>query len=121
MFEIPYPNTRYAADLDYEQQLDYEEELAGEHVSIEEQEEKAFAERCRRSKVSATKLKKYEVELRKTKSKASKEISDLEWQAMATKSIRKARELRANQSAIRKQLKIDEQTLYDKYFKAKKR
>ena len=121
MFDIPYPNTRYAEALDYDQQLDYEEELAGESISIEEQEERAFAERCRRSKVSATRLKKYEVELRKIQSKADKELSELEWKARATKSAKERSKLRAKQSAIRKQLEADEQALHDHYFKAKKR
>ena len=60
MFDIPYPNTRYAEALDYEQQIEYEEELAGEYVTIEEQEEQAFAQRCKQSKVSPTKLKHFD-------------------------------------------------------------
>ena len=121
MFDLPYPNTRYAEALDYDQQLDYEMELYNETTSLEEREAQEFAERCRKSKVSATRLKKYEVELRKIQSKAGKELSELEWKARATKSAKERSKLRAKQSSIRKQLEADEQALHDHYFKAKKR
>lgn len=120
MFDIPYPNTRYAEALDYDQQLDYEAELAGGYDTIEAEEEREFAKRCRQSKVSATRLKKYEVELRNIQSKANKELSDLEWQARITKSANKRQSIRAKQRAIRKQLEADEKALRDKYFAKKK-
>lgn len=120
MFDIPYPNTRYAEALDYDQQLDYEAELAGGYDTIEAEEEREFAKRCRQSKVSATRLKKYEVELRNTQSKAAKELSELEWQARITKSANKRQSIRAKQQAIRKQLEADEKALRDKYFAKKK-
>ena len=121
MFDIPYPNTRYAEALDYDQQLDYEVELAGELGGIEEQEERAFAERCRKSKVSATRLKNYEVELRKIQNIADKELAELEWQARTTKSAKKLQKIRDKQSAIRQKLNSDENALHDRYFKPKKR
>ena len=120
MFDIPYPNTRYAEALDYDQQLDYEAELAGGYDTIEAEEDREFAKRCRQSKVSATRLKKYEVELRNTQSKAAKELSELEWQARITKSANKRQSIRAKQQAIRKQLEADEKALRDKYFAKKK-
>lgn len=120
MFDIPYPNTRYAEALDYDQQLEYEAELAGGYDTIEAEEEREFAKRCRQSKVSATRLKKYEVELRNIQSKADKELSDLEWQARITKSANKRQSIRAKQRAIRKQLEADEKALRDKYFSKKK-
>ena len=120
MFDIPYPNTRYAEALDYDQQLDYEAELAGGYDTIEAEEEREFAKRCRQSKVSATRLKKYEVELRNTQSKAAKELSELEWQERITKSANKRQSIRAKQQAIRKQLEADEKALRDKYFAKKK-
>ena len=120
MFDIPYPNTRYAEALDYDQQLDYEMELYNETTSLEEREAQEFAERCRKSKVSATRLKKYEVELRKIQSKAGKELSELEWKARTTKSSKERSKLLSEQRAIRKQLEADEQALHDHYFKAKK-
>ena len=120
MFDIPYPNTRYAEALDYKQQLDYEAELAGGYDTIEAEEEREFAKRCKQSKVSATRLKKYEVELRNIQSKADKELSDLEWQARITKSANKRQSIRAKQRAIRKQLEADEKALRDKYFAKKK-
>ena len=121
MFDIPYPNTRYAEALDYDQQLDYEAELAGGYDTIEAEEEREFAKRCRQSKVSATRLKKYEVELRNIQSKAAKELSELEWQARITKSANKRQSIRAKQQVIRKQLEADEKALRDKYFFRKKR
>ena len=121
MFDISYPNTRYAEVLDYEQQLDYEEELAGEYVTIEEQEERAFTERCRKSKVSATRLKKYEVELRRIQREACKNIDKLDRLARTTKSSKERSKLLSEQRVIRKQLEADEQALHDHYFKAKKR
>lgn len=119
-FDIPYPNTRYAEALDYNQQLEYEAELAGGYDTIEAEEEREFANRCRQSKVSATRLKKYEVELRNIQRKAGKELSDLEWQARITKSANKRQSIRSKQQAIRKQLEADEKALRDKYFAKKK-
>ena len=65
MFELPYPNTRYAEALDRIQQIDYEVELADKHT-LEEQEERAFFERCKRSKVSRARLKILFKEYRRT-------------------------------------------------------
>ena len=121
MFDIPYPNTRYAEALDYEQQIEYEEELAGEYVTIEEQEERAFSQRCKQSKISATRLKKYEVELRNIQRKADKELSELERQARTTKSSKQRQSILSKQRTIRKQLEADEKALRDKYFFRKKR
>ena len=120
MFDIPYPNTRYAEALDYDQQLDYEAELAGGYDTIEAEEEREFAKRCLQSKVSATRLKKYEVELRNIQRKADEKLSELEWQARITKSANKRQSIRAKQQAIRKQLEADEKALRDKYFAKKK-
>ena len=121
MFDIPYPNTRYAEALDYDQQVDYEMELYNETISLEEREEKEFAKRCKQSKVSATRLKNYEVALRKIQHDADVELSELEWQARITKSAKERSKIRAKQSSIRKKLESDEKALYDQYFNIKKK
>lgn len=71
-------NTDFARMLDWEQQLDYELEQQQE-VDIEQQERKAFTDRCRRAKVSYTKLKKYEREVEAETSDLKAEIKVLEW------------------------------------------
>ena len=53
-------NTDFARMLDLEQQMDFELE---DEQPLEKVEHKAFVERCRRAKVSYTKLKKYEKEV----------------------------------------------------------
>ena len=50
-------NTDFARRLDWEQQTDLELE---DEQPLEKVEHKAFVERCRRAKVTYTKLKKYE-------------------------------------------------------------
>ena len=119
MFDIPYPNTRYAEALDYAQQLDYEDELAECH-SLEEQEERDFAQRCKQSKVPVSRLKKYETELRKIQNKASEEFSELKKQIWKTKSVKKAQELRAKLSDLHKRLEAEEKALREQYFKERK-
>ena len=96
-------------------------ELYNETTSLEEREAQEFAERCRKSKVSATRLRKYDVELRKIQREACKTLDKLEWQARTTKSVKERNKLRAKQSAIRKQLEADEKALRDQYFKTKKK
>ena len=71
-------NTDYASMLDWEQQLDYELEQQQE-VDIEQQERKAFTDRCRRAKVSVTKLKKYEKEVDEQTKELKADIESLEW------------------------------------------
>ena len=71
-------NTDYASMLDWEQQLDYELEQQQE-VGIEQQERKAFVDRCRRAKVSVTKLKKYEKEVDEQTKELKADIESLEW------------------------------------------
>lgn len=71
-------NTDYASMLDWEQQLDYELEQQQE-VDIEQQERKAFTDRCRRAKVSVTKLKKYEKEVDEQTKELKAGIEILEW------------------------------------------
>jgi hypothetical protein len=71
-------NTNYASMLDWEQQLDYELEQQPE-VDIEQQERKAFADRCRRAKVPVTKLKKYENEVDEHTKELKADIESLEW------------------------------------------
>lgn len=121
MFDIPFPNTRYAEELDLLQQLDYEQELYNETTPLEEREEQEFAKRCKQSKVSFSRLKKYESELRMIQRKASEKLETLEWREKITKSAKKARELRDMQSAIRKQLETAEKALHDKYFAIKRK
>lgn len=119
MFDLPYPNTRYAEALDYAQQLDYEDELA-ECYSLEEQEERDFAQRCKQSKISVTRLKRYETELRKIQTKSSKEFSELKKQIWKTKSVKKAQELRAKLSDLHERLEAEEKALREQYFKERK-
>lgn len=71
-------NTDFASMLDWEQQLDYELEQQQE-VDIEQQERKTFADRCRRAKVSVTKLKKYEKEVDEQTKELKADIESLEW------------------------------------------
>ena len=71
-------NTDYASMLDWEQQLDYELEQQQE-VDIEQQERKAFTDRCRRAKVSVTKLKKYEKEVDGQTKELKADIESIEW------------------------------------------
>lgn len=69
-------NTDFAKRLDLEQQIDIE--LEGEQP-LEKVEHKAFVERCRRAKVSYTKLKKYEKEVDDETAAIKQEVDDLEW------------------------------------------
>jgi hypothetical protein len=71
-------NTDYASMLDLEQQLDYELGQQQE-VDIEQQERKAFTDRCRRAKVPVTKLKKYEKEVDEQTKELKADIESLEW------------------------------------------
>jgi hypothetical protein len=68
-------NTDFARRLDWEQQTDLELE---DEQSLEKVEHKAFVERCRRAKVTYTKLKKYEKEVEAETSDLKVEIKDLE-------------------------------------------
>jgi len=65
----------YARQLDWEQQTELE--LEGEQ-SLEKIEHKAFVERCRRSKVTYTKLKKYAKEVDDQTADIRTNIDDLE-------------------------------------------
>ena len=69
-------NTDFAKRLDWEQQTDLELE---DEQSLEKVEHKAFVERCRRAKVTYTKLKKYEKEVEAETSDLKAEIKVLEW------------------------------------------
>lgn len=69
-------NTDFARMLDWEQQTDLELE---DEQSLEKVEHKAFVERCRRTKVTYTKLMKYEKEVEAETSDLKAEIKDLEW------------------------------------------
>ena len=71
-------NTDFASRLDFEQQIDHEFEQHPE-VDIEVKERKAFMERCRRAKVTYTKLKKYEKEVDERTKELKTEIKLLEW------------------------------------------
>jgi len=62
--------------LDWEQQTDIELE---DEQSLDDVEHRAFIERCRRAKVSYTKLKKYGKEVDAETADIKKEIKALEW------------------------------------------
>ena len=125
MFDIPYPNTRYAEALDYDQQLEYEMELYNETTSLEEREAQEFAERCRRSKVSPTKLKRFDKEYhRLTKdagdkmtaiNKQLKKLRDTEYNA------RIKRRLRGEMMLIRAQYDADIEALRAECFPTKRK
>jgi hypothetical protein len=69
-------NTDFARMLDWEQQTDLELE---DEQSLDKVEHRAFIERCRRAKVSYTKLKKYEKEVDAETADIKEEINALEW------------------------------------------
>ena len=129
MFEIPYPNTRYAEALDYEQQMELEDEMYGENISLEEREFKAFAERCKQSKVQPTRLKRFEIAMKKLQREADKELTDLAQQLKIRERADKRtkenyKEILRLRAAIKKrneQLEDDTNRLYAKYFSDKKR
>ena len=124
MFDIPYPNTRYAEALDYDQQLDYEAEMAGGYDTIEADEEREFAIRCRQSKVSATRLKKYETAYNKLHSESDRKLAKLDDELRrlrCNKTNAKARaRLLGKKEAVKKLLEDDLKVLHDKYFATKK-
>ena len=68
-------NTDFARRLDWEQQTDLELE---DEQPLEKVEHRAFVERCRRAKVSYTKLNKYEKEVDADTADIKKEIKVLE-------------------------------------------
>ena len=69
-------NTDFARMLDWEQQTDFELE---DEQSLDKVEHMAFIERCRRAKVTYTKLKKYEKEVDAETADIKEEINALEW------------------------------------------
>ena len=69
-------NTDFARMLDWEQQTDLELE---DEQSLDKVEHMAFIERCRRSKMSYTKLKKYGKEVDAETAYIKEEINALEW------------------------------------------
>ena len=69
-------NTDFARRLDWEQQTDLELE---DEQPLDKIEHRAFVERCRRAKVTYTKLKKYEKEVEENTSELKAQIKDLEW------------------------------------------
>ena len=69
-------NTDFARMLDWEQQTDLELE---DEQSLDNVEHMAFIERCRRAKVSYTKLKKYGKEVDAETVDIKEEINALEW------------------------------------------
>lgn len=124
MFEIPYPNTRYAEALDHEQQMELDDEMYRENPSLEELEYKAFAERCKQSKVSATRIKRFEVALKKLQREANKELDDLERRRVEARNKEKYNEVRRLRTEIKKrnkQLDDDTKKLYAEYFTDRKR
>ena len=129
MFEIPYPNTRYAEALDYEQQMELEDEMYGENISLEEREFKAFTERCKQSNVPQTRLKRFEIAMKKLQREADKELTDLAQQLKTRERADKRtkenyKQILLLRAAIKKrneQLEDDTQRLYAEYFTDKKR
>ena len=107
----------YAKWLDYEQQLDYEEELLGEQKTLEEQELDEFKERCRHSKVSATKLMKYEKELTNATMGIKQEIEDIK---SRIRFARGKKLLEKELVAKSKKLEAITQQVYKKYFNKNK-
>jgi len=69
-------NTDFARMLDWEQQTDLELE---DEQPLDKVEHRAFVERCRRAKVSYTKLKKYEKEVYDETAAIKQGIDGLEW------------------------------------------
>lgn len=69
-------NTDFARRLDWEQQTDLELE---DEQPLDKVEHRAFVERCRRAKVTYTKLKKYEKEVDAETADIKEEINALEW------------------------------------------
>ena len=69
-------NTDFARMLDWEQQTDLELE---DEQPLDKVEHRAFVERCRRAKVTYTKLKKYEKEVDAETADIKEEINALEW------------------------------------------
>lgn len=129
MFEVPYPNTRYAEALDYEQQMELEDEMYGENISLEEREFKAFTERCKQSNVPQTRLKRFEIAMKKLQREADKELTDLAQQLKTRERADKRtkenyKQILLLRAAIKKrneQLEDDTQRLYAEYFTDKKR
>ena len=69
-------NIDFASMLDWEQQTDIELE---DEQPLDKVEHRAFVERCRRAKVSYTKLKKYGKEVDTETADIKEEINALEW------------------------------------------
>lgn len=106
----------YARMRDFEQQLDYEEELYG-NKTLEEKELDEFKQRCRQSKVSATKLMKYERELYNATEAIKMAIVEIQNKMLYARGTK----LLERQLAKKyEELERTEQTIYDKYFKKKK-
>lgn len=109
----------YAMMRDFEQQLDYEEELYG-NKTLEEKELDEFKQRCRQSKVSATKILKYDRELRNTTDAIKKEIGDIQYKMRHTKGAKTLELLKKQLAKKSAELEKATQSIYEKYFKKKK-
>lgn len=77
MIELMHSNTDYAERLDFEQQLDYEDAMYG-HETLEEEEERRFAEVCFRAKASVRKMRMCERAIAERTEGIRKEIDALE-------------------------------------------
>ena len=129
MYQLPYFNTRYAEDLDYEQQMKLEEDMYGENISLEEREFKAFLERCKQSNVSSTRLRRFEMAMKKLQREADKELNSLTQQLKTIERDDKRtkddyKQILLLRDAIKQrneQLEADTQRLYAEYFTDKKR
>ena len=129
MIELMHSNTDYAERLDREQQLDFEDGMRT-HETLEEEEERRFAEVCFRMKTSVRKMRMCERAIAERTEGIRKEIDALEekvfivttspWYRKRYKiTDRTIEQWRFDLAVKRKQYEDMKQAISDEFFKKK--
>ena len=116
-YDIPFPNTRYAKRLDILQHYDYGTEST---PGLLEQENKIFADNCKKLKVPLTRLKKYEKTLEKLRSGAERLLIEKRKLIAKAGNKRTKAKLEKEIKAILVSLEIHEKELFNMFFSKKK-